>query len=55
MSPAINVPAKNYVISAASAPTVSEVPPGNSTNSMYNFVHIDRLTGRATLEFLRVK
>ena len=26
-----------------------EKPPGNSTNSMYNIVHIDRLTGRAEL------
>jgi prepilin-type N-terminal cleavage/methylation domain-containing protein len=26
-----------------------EQPPGNSTNSMFNIVHIDRLTGRAEL------
>jgi len=32
-------------------PTVSETPPGNSTNSAYNIVDIDPLTGRATLKF----
>jgi hypothetical protein len=36
-------------------PQVTETPPGNSTNSMYNIVHIDRLTGRATLEYQRVQ
>lgn len=35
-------------------PQVSEIPPGNSTNS-YNLVHIDHLTGRARLEFQKVK
>ena len=30
-----------------SVPDVSENPPGNSTNSMFTLVHIDRLTGRA--------
>ncbi|HZI32563.1 MAG TPA: prepilin-type N-terminal cleavage/methylation domain-containing protein [Candidatus Binatia bacterium] len=30
-------------------PDVLEQPPGNSTNSMFNIVHIDRLTGRAEL------
>ena len=29
------------------APDVSETPAGNSANSMFNIVHIDRLTGRA--------
>jgi len=32
-------------------PDVQENPPGNSTNSSYNIVHIDRLTGRAVLKF----
>lgn len=31
-----------------SAPDVSENPPGNSTNSMFNLIRIDHLTGRAT-------
>ena len=35
--------------------TVSENPPGNSTNSTYNLVHIDALTGRAALEFQKVQ
>ena len=34
-------------------PDASEMPPGNSTNS-YNIVHIDRLTGRAVLEFQKM-
>jgi prepilin-type N-terminal cleavage/methylation domain-containing protein len=37
------------------APNVMEIPPGNSTNSAYNIVHIDRLTGRAVLEFEKVQ
>ena len=36
-------------------PDASENPPGNSTNSSYNIVHIDRLTGRAILEFQKVQ
>jgi prepilin-type N-terminal cleavage/methylation domain-containing protein len=36
------------------SPDASEMPPGNSTNSSYNIVHIDRLTGRAVLEFQKV-
>jgi prepilin-type N-terminal cleavage/methylation domain-containing protein len=53
--PAINPATKTYVISANSSPSVTETPPGNSTNSMYNIIHIDRLTGRATLEYQRVQ
>jgi prepilin-type N-terminal cleavage/methylation domain-containing protein len=34
---------------------VMETPPGNSTNSSYNIVHIDRLTGRAVLEFQKTQ
>jgi hypothetical protein len=36
------------------SPDVAEMPPGNSTNSSYNIVHIDRLTGRAVLEYQKV-
>ena len=55
--PAIDVATKALVIKLAPAgsPSFSETPPGNSTNSMYNIIHIDRLTGRATLEYQRVK
>jgi prepilin-type N-terminal cleavage/methylation domain-containing protein len=34
---------------------VSESPVGNSTNVTYNVVHIDPLTGRATLEYHKVQ
>jgi prepilin-type N-terminal cleavage/methylation domain-containing protein len=33
---------------------VSETPPGNSTGSSYNIIHIDALTGRAVLEFQKL-
>jgi prepilin-type N-terminal cleavage/methylation domain-containing protein len=55
VSPAMDVATKTFTLSAASSPSVSETPPGNSTNSMYNIVHIDRLTGRATLEYQKVR
>jgi prepilin-type N-terminal cleavage/methylation domain-containing protein len=43
-----------YVVNAnkaliASPADFSEKPPGNSTNSMYHVIRIDRLTGRTTL------
>jgi hypothetical protein len=37
------------------APDVLEIPPGNSANSSYNIIHVDPLTGRAVLEFQKVK
>jgi type II secretory pathway pseudopilin PulG len=37
------------------SPSVSEMPPGNSTNSAFNIVDIDPLTGRATLRFQQVQ
>lgn len=37
------------------APDQREVPSGNSTNSSFNIVHIDWLTGRARLERLEVR
>lgn len=36
-------------------PQVIETPPGNSTNIQYNVVHIDPLTGRATLEYHKMQ
>jgi prepilin-type N-terminal cleavage/methylation domain-containing protein len=36
-------------------PQVFENPPGNSTNISYNVVHIDPLTGRATLEYHKMQ
>jgi prepilin-type N-terminal cleavage/methylation domain-containing protein len=47
VSPAINATTKALQFNS---PQVSENPPGNSTNISYNIVHIDALTGRATLE-----
>ena len=57
VSPAINVATKALVINPAPAGSASfsETPPGNSTNSTYNIVHVDRLTGRAVLEYQRVQ
>jgi len=37
------------------ANAVAESPVGNSTNVTYNVVHIDPLTGRATLEYHHVQ
>ena len=53
VSPAINPATKAFVI--GSSPSVTENAPGNGTNISYNIVHIDRLTGRATLEFHKVQ
>jgi prepilin-type N-terminal cleavage/methylation domain-containing protein len=36
-------------------PQVIEQPPGNSTNISYNVIHIDPLTGRATLEYHKMQ
>jgi prepilin-type N-terminal cleavage/methylation domain-containing protein len=37
------------------SPDVAEMPPGNSANISYNIVHIDRLTGRAVLEYHKMQ
>lgn len=50
---ALDPATKNPVLGVL--PSVLETPPGNSTNSMYRIVHIDRLTGRATLEYQHVQ
>lgn len=36
-------------------PTMTEAPPGNSTNSSFNLVYIDNLTGRAHAERQEIK
>jgi prepilin-type N-terminal cleavage/methylation domain-containing protein len=56
VSPAIDVTTKSFVLNLppAGSPSVSETPPGNSTNSSYNIIHIDALTGRARLEFQKL-
>jgi prepilin-type N-terminal cleavage/methylation domain-containing protein len=55
-----NIPLDYGIIAAArnptnkmamqASPSVSELPPGNSTSISYNVIHVDRLTGRARLE-----
>jgi prepilin-type N-terminal cleavage/methylation domain-containing protein len=55
VSPAIDANTKTPVIGPGDAPSVNETPPGNSTNTMYNIIHIDRVTGRATLEYQHVQ
>jgi prepilin-type N-terminal cleavage/methylation domain-containing protein len=52
--PATDPTTKTPFISGNTIPTVTEFPPGNSSNSMYNIIHIDHLTGRATLESQQV-
>lgn len=50
-----NTKSPEVIMSPAGSPSVLETPPGNSTNTMYRLVHIDRLTGRATLEYQHVQ
>ena len=49
--------AKTFLLTGPpnNSPETAELPPGNSTNSSYNIVHIDRLTGRAVLEFQKMQ
>jgi prepilin-type N-terminal cleavage/methylation domain-containing protein len=42
-------------LTTMAAGAITLIPPGNSTNISYNIVHIDALTGRATLEFYHLK
>jgi prepilin-type N-terminal cleavage/methylation domain-containing protein len=52
VAPALNPSTKALQLGPAD---VVENPPGNSTNSMFNLIHIDRLTGRARLEYRKVQ
>jgi len=51
--PAIDRTTKAFVLKVS--PQVLEEPPGNSTNSSFNIIHVDWLTGRAVLEFQKVQ
>jgi prepilin-type N-terminal cleavage/methylation domain-containing protein len=51
VSPAINPATRALQLGTASA---TETPPGNSTNSAYNIIQIDALTGRAVLKFQKL-
>lgn len=54
VSPAINPVTKTFVVGpygpATESPQVTEIPAANSTNSAYDVIHIDWLTGRARQE-----
>jgi type II secretory pathway pseudopilin PulG len=52
--PAIDLTAGTGIY-ITNSPQVSESPAGNSTSPSYNIIHIDRLTGRAVLEFQKVR
>jgi len=51
LDPSTKAPTLNSVGTNA----VAESPVGNSTNITYNIIHIDALTGRATLEYHQVQ
>jgi prepilin-type N-terminal cleavage/methylation domain-containing protein len=51
----IDVPTKNSVLSRVAPNAITETPFGNSTNTTFNLVHIDALTGRSRLEFQQVQ
>jgi prepilin-type N-terminal cleavage/methylation domain-containing protein len=53
VSPSIDPNTKAMLLSGT--PSITESPAGSSTNSMFRIIHIDRLTGRATLEYQRVQ
>jgi prepilin-type N-terminal cleavage/methylation domain-containing protein len=55
VAPALNGATKTPILVAGAAPSVQEQKPGNSTNSAYNLIHIDWLTGRARLEHQSVR
>jgi len=37
------------------APSIQYQAPGNDTNTAYNLIHVDALTGRARLEHQQVR
>ena len=51
ISPAVNPATKTFTLNA---PSVLEVPAGNSTNISANVIDIDPLTGRAVLQFYKM-
>ena len=52
VAPAVNPGTKTYQLAA---PSVTEIPSGNSTNAAANIVDIDPLTGRAVLQFFKIQ
>jgi prepilin-type N-terminal cleavage/methylation domain-containing protein len=51
----VNPSTKSPVPTVVNPSDILERPPGNSTGIGYNIVHIDALTGRATLETFKLK
>ncbi len=51
VAPAVDPATKTFQLNA---PSVDEVPPGNSTNISANIIDIDPLTGRAVLQFFKM-
>ena len=45
---------KTLQLTTVSGAAVKEIPPGNSTNISYNLIHVDALTGRATLQYYKM-
>ncbi len=52
VSPAMDPSTKAFQLNS---PSVSEMPPGNSTSAAFNLVQIDWLTGRAVLKYQKVQ
>jgi prepilin-type N-terminal cleavage/methylation domain-containing protein len=52
VAPAMDANTKAYQLSA---PSVTENPPGNSTNISANIIDIDPLTGRAVLQYYKIQ
>jgi prepilin-type N-terminal cleavage/methylation domain-containing protein len=50
--PAVNPGTKTYQLNP---PSVTENPPGNSTDAAANIIDIDPLTGRAVLQFFKIQ
>jgi prepilin-type N-terminal cleavage/methylation domain-containing protein len=53
--PGTKVPLLSEAPPVPHSPDVQESPPGNSTNISYNIIHIDHLTGRAVLEYHKMR
>jgi prepilin-type N-terminal cleavage/methylation domain-containing protein len=52
VAPAMNL---DKTFRAGVPPSITELPPGNTTNSAYKVIHIDWLTGRARQEYEQIQ
>lgn len=55
LNPATKIPVMDSTQPVSALNGVVESPLGNSTNISYNIIHIDALTGRATLEYHKIQ